>query len=375
MMKRLVGLLAMAAALATGFAAPNNFTVFVGTYTGPKSQGIYKFTFDARTGTAGPVELAAQTESPSFLAIHPNGRFLYAVNETDNFQRKKQGAVSAFNIAPKTHALTFLNQQPSLGAHPCHLTIDPKGHNALVANYTGGNLAVIPIGGDGGLKEPSQMVQHQGTGATPRQKEPHAHSIHLDRSGKLAFAADLGLDKIMIYDFDETLGKLTPHNPPYAALKGGSGPRHFAWHPAGKRAYVINELSSTLTAFDYDARKGTLTETQSISTLPQATPGNSTAEVVVHPSGKWVYGSNRGHDSIAVFSIARNGELKRVQNENIRGKTPRNFAIDPTGKYLLAEGQNSGTIAIFDIDQKSGALSHKSTFEAPTPVCLRFLPN
>lgn len=355
-------------------AAPQTFVVYVGTYTGPKSQGIYKFNFDARSGAAGPVELAARTDNPSFLAVHPNGRFLYAVNETDNFGAKKQGAVSSFTIAPKTRELTFLNQQPSLGAHPCHITLDPKGHNAIVANYSGGNLAVIPIGGDGGLMAPSQNVQHKGSSVGERQKQAHAHSINLDRSGRIAFAADLGLDKVMVYDFDSALGKLTPHEPPYAALKPGAGPRHFAFHPSGKRAYVINELSSTLTAFAYDPKKGALTETQTISTIPGEVPGNSTAEVVVHPNGKWVYGSNRGHDSIAVFSIAPNGELKRVQNEHIRGKTPRNFAIDPTGRFLLAAGQNSGTIAIFRIDPRTGVLLHTSTIEAPTPVCLRFVP-
>lgn len=374
-MKRLLGAFGLLATLSAVVAAqPQTFVVYVGTYTGPKSQGIYRFGFDARSGEATQVELAARTDNPSFLAIHPNGRFLYAVNETDNFQAKKQGAVSSFTIAPRTHELTFLNQQPSLGAHPCHITLDPKGQNALVANYSGGNLAVLPIGGDGGLKEPSQNVQHTGSSVGPRQKQAHAHSINLDRSGRLAFAADLGLDKVMLYDFDSKLGKLSPHEPPYAALKAGAGPRHFALHPGGKAAYVINELSSTLTAFVFDAKKGALTETQTISTIPGEVPGNSTAEVVVHPSGKWVYGSNRGHDTIAVFTVARNGELKRVQNEPIRGKTPRNFAIDPTGRFLLAAGQNSNTIAVFRIDPRTGVLVHTSTIEAPTPVCLRFLP-
>jgi 6-phosphogluconolactonase len=346
------------------------FTVFVGTYTGAKtndSRGIYKFGFDAKTGAViAPPELAGEAKNPSFLALHPKGRFLYAVSETADFAGKKQGAVAAFSVAPDTDKLTALNEQPSGGDGPCHINVDRQGKNVLIANYGGGSVAVLPIDKDGGLKPASAFIQHKG------DKQPHGHSINLDQTGNHAIVADLGLDKVISYKFDSNAGTLTEAG--FVSMKPGSGPRHFAFAPDFKRAYVINEINCTLTAFTYDGN-GKLTETQTLSTLPEEKkPGYSTAEVVVHPSGKFVYGSNRGHDSIAVFSVDSNGKLALIQNESTRGKTPRNFAIDPTGKFLIAANQNSDNIAFFKIDQASGKLTQTGDLlKVPKPVCIRFL--
>jgi 6-phosphogluconolactonase len=352
------------------------YTVYVGTYTAPNaSKGIYRFGFDNKTGEANtPIELAAETDSPSFLAVHPNGRFLYAVNESGVFAGKKQGAVTAYSINPATHQLTQLNQQPSLGADPCHVSVDREGKNVLIANYNGGSVAVYPIAGDGGLKTNSSFVQHTGSGANKsRQSEPHAHSIYLDHSGKHALVCDLGLDKVIVYNFDSAAGKLTEAG--FGSLKPGSGPRHLALSPDGKLAYVINEISSTLTSFSYDGNHK-LTEIQTVSTIPQPTPGNSTAEVFIHPNGKFVYGSNRGHDSIAVFTTDANGHLNLVQNASVEGKTPRNFALDPSGNFLIAANQDSNNITFFKIDPSTGKLTYTGkSLQAFKPVCLTFVAN
>jgi 6-phosphogluconolactonase len=243
-----------------------------------------------------------------------------------------------------------------------------------VANYGGGSVACLPIQDDGSLKAPSATIQHAGSGPDPnRQKNPHAHSINVDPANKYAFAADLGLDKVLIYKFDSAAGTLTENGA--GTVPPGSGPRHFAFHPAGKYAYVINEMTSTVTAYAYDAEKGALKELQTLSTLVEPVKGNSTAEVVVHPSGKFLYGSNRGHDSIAVFTIDQeSGRLTAAGHTPTGGKTPRGFSVDPTGSYLLAGNQNSGTISVFKIDQQTGALTAVGEpIAAPSPVCIRFL--
>ncbi len=284
--------------------------------------------------------------------------------------------MSAFRIEPASGRLELLNQQSSGGAGPCHVTVDPTGRNALVANYGGGSVSVLPLGDDGKLGPASAFVQHQGSSVNPRRQQgPHAHSINLDPAGRFAFVADLGLDKIMVYRFDAAAGTLTPNDPAWAAVAPGSGPRHFAFHPSGKFAYVINELASSLTAFRYDAPRGALEEVQTVSSLPAGpVEGNSTAEVQVHPSGKFVYGSNRGHDSIAVFAVdGASGKLKLVEHESTQGKTPRNFGVDPTGRFLLACNQASDTIVGFRIDQETGALTPTvQTLSVPSPVCVKF---
>jgi 6-phosphogluconolactonase len=362
-------------ALPAGEPAPRKLWVFVGTYTGGKSKGIYRLELDAAAGKLGEPKLAAESNSPSFLAIHPRGKFLYAVNE-GSVKGKKGGGVSAFAIDRKTGGLTLLNQESSVGAGPCHLIVDAAGKHVLVANYGGGSALVLPIAADGSLQGASSFVQHEGKSVNPkRQEAPHAHSINLDKAGRFAFVADLGLDKVLIYRYDAARGTLTPNEPAAATLKPGAGPRHFAFHPSGKFAYVINELDSTLTAFDYDAGTGALRERQTLSTLPKSHPGNSTAEVVVHPSGKFVYGSNRGHNSIAVFTVdPESGKLQAAGHQGHLIKTPRNFAIEPGGRYLLVGNQAGDSIGVFAIDQATGALTPVGEPVAvPAPVCIRFL--
>ena len=371
----LASLTALSASRVT--AAPpqgGGIAVYFGTYTGPKSKGVYLSRLDLASGKLSAPILAAETEQPSFLALHPNGQFLYAVNETGG-GRRGTGQVTAFSVEVDGK-LKMLNQQPSRGSAPCHLVVDRAGKTLLLANYGGGSVAAFPVAADGRLGESTAFVQHTGSSTNPqRQKEPHAHSINLDAANRFAVAADLGLDKVLVYRFDTAKGTLSPNEPPSASVKAGSGPRHFAFHPKGRNAYVINEIASTVTAFKYDTAKGVLTELQTLSTLPKDFTGTShTAEVQVHPSGKFLYGSNRGHDSIAVFAIEANGSLRYVENTPTGGSTPRNFGISPDGKYLLAANQKSDNVVVFRIDPKSGRLTSTGhSLEVPSPVCVKFL--
>lgn len=379
---RAILLLAAAVAMNLGLAQMSQaadqdgpITLYVGTYASGTSEGIYRLKLDRKTGELTKAGATSGVKNPSFLAIHPSGRYLYCVCEVDDFG-KNAGGVSAFEI-DKSGELKLLNQQSSEGAGPCHLVVDKTGKNVLAANYGGGSVCVLPIGNDGRLGKATAFVQHKGSSVDKRRQEsPHAHSINLDAANRFAFAADLGLDKVLVYRFDARKGTLTPNDPPAANVKPGSGPRHFAFHPSGRSAYVINEMSCTVTAFDYDADKGVLTETQTITTLPRPlAPGDSTAEVQVHPSGKFLYGSNRGHNSIAIFSIdPDSGRLTTVGNQSTEGKTPRNFGIDPSGAFLLAENQDSASIVVFRIDPQTGKLTptgHK--LDVPMPVCVKFL--
>jgi 6-phosphogluconolactonase len=296
-----------------------------------------------------------------------------------SFAGRKTGSVSGYAVIPETGKLKPLNSQPSGGPGPCHVTVDKEGKNLLVANYSGGSVAVLPIADDGSLKEPSCVIQHKGTGPNKsRQEGPHAHSINLDPAGRFAFAADLGLDKLLIYRFDAAKGTLTPSDPPFASVAPGAGPRHLAFHPNGRFAYVINEMGMTVTAFAYDAERGALKELQTVPTLPagrETTPADSTAEVAVHPSGKFLFGSNRGHNSIAIFSVdAETGKLTPAGHESTQGKTPRNFGIDPTGAFLLAANQDTSNVVVFRIDLKTGLLSPTgSSVQVPLPVCVKFV--
>jgi 6-phosphogluconolactonase len=353
--------------------------IFVGTYTNAgKSQGIYRLEIDNETGRVSEPTLAAESTDPSFLAIHPSKRFLFAVNEVARFEGKPSGYVSGFTLDPKTGVLGSINKQSSRGAAPCHLTIDRTGKAVLVANYSGGNVAALLIGEDGRLGPASAFIQHEGSSADKgRQSEPHAHSINLDSSNHFAVAADLGLDKLLVYKFDPTKPTIVPNDPAFARVAPGSGPRHFAFHSDGKHAYVINEMKSTVTAFEYDAERGVLSEIQTIGTLPDGYTGTSyTAEVQVHPSGKFLYGSNRGHDSIAVFAIEPGtGRLKAIEQVPTGGKNPRNFGMDATGKFLLAANQGSDTIKVFKIDAATGQLTPTGqTVAVPVPVCVKFVP-
>lgn len=354
-----------------------HFTVYVGTYTSGESEGIYRCRLNLETGAIDLEGLATATEEPSFLAIHPNQRFLYAVNELMTFDEQPGGAVSAFAIDPQTGDLTFLNQQPTHGGAPCHLSIDQTGAWLLVANYMGGNATVLPIQDSGRLGQPTDVVQHEGKGSNPqRQEAPHAHSVTLDATNQFAFVADLGIDKMMAYRLDLDHGKLTPLGVPSTALHAGAGPRHFAFHPSNAFAYVINELDATITAFSYDREQGTLREIQTVPTLPEGYDGNnSCADLHVSPDGRFLYGSNRGHDSIVIFAISKEtGMLSYVDHESTQGRTPRNFAIDPTGTMLLAANQQSDSIVTFHIDVQTGKLTPTGhSLEVPAPVCLKLM--
>lgn len=349
--------------------------VYVGTYTvRTESKGIYRFTLDLASGQLTPAGEPTPTANPSFLAFHPNGRFLYAVNEIKEFQGKNAGSVSAFAIDPKSGSLSLLNQQSSNGPGPCHLTLDRDGRNVLVANYDLGNVAVLPLENDGRLKPASVFLQHLGSSVTPRpQAGPHAHSVNLDAANRFALVADLGLDRVFLYRFDAAAGALIPHEPPSFRTAPGAGPRHLAFARGGTRAYLINEMNSTVMALAYDAADGVLEEIQTLSTLPAGFLGNnSTAEIVVSPDGKFLYGSNRGHDSIAIFAIDAAGRLRLVGHQPTLGRTPRNFAIDPTGDYLLAANQTSDSVVVFRIDRATGRLTPVGTpVFVPRPVCVR----
>lgn len=350
--------------------------VYFGTYRGSGGKGIYFGEFDAKTGALSVPRLAAEIADPSFLAISPNRKFLYAVSEISDLGGKKTGGVSAFVIDAASGALKPINEQPSMGAGPCHLTVDRGGKAVLVANYGAGSVASLPIRQDGGLEPAASAIQHQGKSVDPnRQEGPHAHSINLDPGDRFAFAADLGLDKVLIYKFDAKAGTLAANDPPSASVAPGAGPRHFAFHPSGKFAYVINEMANTVTGFSFDAKRGALKEIQTIGTLPDGYAETSyTAEVQVHPSGKYLYGSNRGHDSIAAFRIdEKTGKLTSIGQTPTGGKTPRNFGLHPGGKFLLAANQESDTVVVFAIDPATGEIGKElGRVSVPKPCCVKF---
>ncbi len=361
------------AAARTNAADP---TMYVGTYTRGASKGIYAYHFDSSTGKTTPIGLVAETENPSFLAIHPNRRFLYAANEISMYQGQAAGSVSAFAIDPATHALKLLNRVSSRGSGPCHLVVDKTGKWLFVANYNSGSVSSFPIHEDGSLGEASAFFQHAGSSINKeRQKGPHAHVVALSPDNRFVLVADLGLDRIFSYRVDPAKGGLTPNNPPFVKIEPGSGPRHVAFRPDAKFVYSLNEMLSTVTTFRYDASRGTLKELQTLSTLPKGFSGSSTtAEIVVHPNGRFVYTSNRGDDSIAIFRIdPSHGTLTFVDRTPTQGKTPRNFAIDPSGTFLLAANQDSGSIVTFRVDAGTGRLtSTGDVLEVPLPVCILF---
>ncbi len=355
----------------------SSFFVYIGTYTenlgfvDGKADGIYVYKMDASSGALTFVSKIKTGPNPSFLAFHPNGRFLYSVNEN------QEGSISAYARNPQTGGLTFLNEQSSHGSAPCFLTVDRTGSAVLTANYSSGTLAMLPILSDGKLAPASQVIQHEGSGKDPeRQEGPHAHSINMDPANRFAIAADLGLDELLVYKLDLANGKLPANDPPFTKVEGGAGPRHLAFHPNGRFVYVINELNATMDAFTYDAAKGVLKEIQSISTVPAGYKDwNGCADVHVTPSGAFVYGSNRGHNSIVSYSVDEStGKLTYLGNTSTQGKTPRNFAIDPNGNFLLAANQDSSTIVTFRIDARTGQLQPTGQVtEVPTPVCLKFI--
>lgn len=369
---------ALATLLSEALGAPSaqRYWVYFGTYTRAESKGIYVARFDGATGQLGPLELAAETPNPSFLAIHPNGQLLYAVGEMYG-QAEKGGAVSAFRIDRATGKLIFLNRVSSNGTGPCHVQVDRTGRYLAVANYGSGSVAVLPIREDGSLGEATGFYQHQGSSVHPKRQEgPHAHSVNFSPDNRFLVVADLGIDRLMVYRFDAKRGIIEPNDPPFVALKPGSGPRHFTFHPSGRYAYVINELANTITAFAYDAKRGAFRELQTVGTLPADFTGtNYTAEVLVHPRGRTLYGSNRGHDSLAVFRIRGDGSLELIQHVPTRGNFPRNFNLDPSGRWLVVANQNSNNVVVFRIDPDSGRLQETGQeLKLGAPVCVKFVP-
>jgi len=350
--------------------------VYVGTYTSGKSEGIYLYRLNLTSGELKHVATTKGVKDPSFLALDPSRRHLYAVNEVEEFAGRKSGVLSAFAVDQRTGELRLLNQQPSLGGAPCYVVVDQTGRFVLVANYAGGNVAVLPINSDGSLGEATDVKQDLGSSINAeRQEGPHAHCIVLDPANRFACACDLGTDKIMIFRFDARRGKLIPNTTPSVQAKPGAGPRHLTFHPGGKYAYVINELHATITAFAHDQIRGNLKEVQTVPTLPTDFTGpNTSADIHVSPDGRFVYCSNRGHDSIAAFKIdPRNGQLTFIAHESTGGKTPRNFGIDPTGAFLLVANQNSDNIVTFRRIRKTGRLSATGhVADVPSPVCLKF---
>jgi 6-phosphogluconolactonase len=354
--------------------------MYVGGYTNPKSggKGIYLFEFDPKTGAIKETGLAAEAQNPSFVALNEDHSRLYAIGEMPEFAGKKAGAVSAFAVDPATGKLTLLNQQPSGGGGPCHVSITADGKTVLVANYGGGSVASFPVQSDGKLGEAASVVQHTGKGTDPgRQEAPHAHGIWPAPGDKFVVSCDLGLDKVLVYSRDPKTGALTMLEGNAGEVPPGGGARHAAFSPDGKHLYAINEMGNTITAFDWDAKAGKLTPIQSVGTLPEGYKDKSyTSEVIAHPSGKFLYGSNRGHDSIAVFSIdPKTGKLTFVEATPIGGKWPRHFNLDPTGRWLIAAGEHSNTLTAFKVDPSTGKLTQVGeSVPCPQPSCVVFAP-
>jgi 6-phosphogluconolactonase len=351
-------------------AEPQTELVFVG--SGRKN--IEAFRLDLASGVLTKVGSAAEIEHPSFLSISPNHKFLYSISEGGN---AAASGISAFAIDAAAGKLTFLNRQPAGGSGPCCVELDAKGKTALIANYGSGSFAAFPLAENGEVQSMSAFIQDHGSSINAdRQEGPHAHCLVAGPADKFAYGCDLGLDKVMIFKFDPSHGTLVPNEPGFAQTKPGVGPRHIAFHPNGRWAFVINEMGSSLSMFRCDASSGALQKIQTVSTLPDGFSGQNTcAEVAVHPSGKFVYGSNRGDDSIEVFACnPESGRLTFVERVPTGGKTPRQFEIDPTGRYLLAANQDSNTIVVFGIDSASGTLKPTgSQVSSDNPMCVRCL--
>jgi 6-phosphogluconolactonase len=343
--------------------------MYVGTYTRGGSKGIYGYKFNPATGKLTEPGVAAELQNPSFLYVTANGRFLYAVGEAST------GMVTAYSVDRATGKLAKLNDKPSGGSGPCHLVGDKANRSLIIVHYGSGNVSVFKLNSDGSIGERTALVQDTGeTGSDKkRQDKAHAHSVNLSKSEKYAVVADLGLDEYIVYAFDAVKGTLTEHS--HAKIKSGSGPRHFNFHPTYKWAYGVNELSSTVTAFDWDESAGKLTEKQTISTLPADFKGESyCAEILVHPSGKYVYASNRGHDSLAMYSIGSDGKLTSLGTVSTEGKTPRNFRIHPSGAWVIAANQDSGNLVVYKFDKGTGKLSPTGEqAKVPFPVCIKFI--
>jgi 6-phosphogluconolactonase len=362
--------------------------VYIGTYTDPilfgtgevfqgKGQGIYCYDLDPSTGKLTHTGTTAGVTNPSYLALDPAQRCLYAVNELKTFENAPTGTLSAFSVDSATGKLTFLNKRPTSGTDPCHVTLSKNGRLVFVANFMSGSVSVFPVANDGSLEQASEFIQHVGSSVDPeRQKGPRAHSTVLDSASRFALVTDLGLDKVMVYRIDAERGKLAANSHPWAAARPGAGPRHVAFHPNGRYLYLINELNCTIVAFSFHPVSGEMKELQIVPTLPDGYHGpNSCADLQLTPSGRWLYGSNRGHDSIVIYGIDQEtGKLSYVGHEPTRGKNPRSFAIDPTGAFLLAANQSSDNLVAFRINEKNGRLDATGeNVNVPTPVCVKVI--
>ncbi|MGA9571535.1 MAG: lactonase family protein [Candidatus Acidiferrales bacterium] len=358
-------------------AARQKSRFYVGTYTDHGSKGIYAYSFDSATGASTSQGLAAESAQPSFFAIATSGRFLYAVNEISEFNGQPTGAVSAFAIQPKTAKLTLLNQVSSRGAAPAHIALDRSGKYALVSNYDAGSVTVFPLLEDGSLGEATAFVQHKGSSVNKeRQEGPHAHAAAFSPDNRFVIVADLGLDQLLVYRFDAAAGTLGS-DPQVVRAVPGAGPRHLVFDAGGRHLYVINEMQSTVVTYAYDAANGTLSELQIVSALPKGfARASEAAEIEIHSSGKFLFASNRGDDSIAVFAVnAKDGTLTPLEFVSTGGKTPRNFELDPTGAWLLVANQDSDDIVVFRVDPSTGHLTRSGTeLHVPSPVCVRFVP-
>jgi 6-phosphogluconolactonase len=361
--------------------------MFVGTYTktephvAGKAEGIYAYAVDAATGKLSLRGVTAGLENPSFLTLSPSGNYLYAVSEVGEFDGAEGGCIAAYAVDAVNGSLALINQQPSHGIAPCFVSVEATERYLLVSNYGSGVVAMYPLAENGAIEDATCIIQHEGSSINPaRQQGPHAHSITVDLANKHAVAADLGMDQAVVYTLDMENGTLVAGEGAAVDVDPGLGPRHFAFHPNHEYGYLIQEIGSAITVFSYDEAYGRLKEIQTLSTLPAAfDPGeiegtNSTADIHVHPSGRFVYGSNRGHDSIAIFAVDETrGTLSLIGHESTRGRTPRNFALDADGRFLFAANQDTDTIETFAIDAASGLLTHRHSADVPSPVCIKIL--
>ena len=356
------------------YAQRGKETLYVGTYSVRGSKGIYVFEFDRKTGTMKPLQTIFNGKGPSFLAIHPSKKYLYSVNEAIEAGPSKVGAISAYAIDGTTGKLAFLNGQSSLGNGPCYVSVDQRGKTAFVANYGGGSLAVLPIKADGSLGIATDSVQNAGNGPNvKRQENAHVHSATVAPDNRYVYVADLGTDKLHIFETDIAKSTVKPAQMPYVAVKPGSGPRHMAFHPNGKYAYLVEELTSSIAVFSRNAKTGALTLlADGVKTLPaEFTQENTSADIHIDPAGKFLYQSNRGRNALAIFAIGGNGKLTSLGDEPTRGKTPRNFMIDPKGDFIFVTHQDSDNITIFKRNQQTGKLTYTGqSVSVPAPVCI-----
>lgn len=368
--------LAALAMIITPLSAAADPLVFVTAFAPGEQGGIHAYEFNSKDGSLKPIERTAGAENPFFLALSPNKKYLYSIH-AKQFGGKENEQVAAYELVGRTGKLKLLNRSSAEGTAACYLDVDKTGRTVVVANYASGSVASLPVKADGSLGEPASFIPHKGSSVNPqRQKEPHAHCIVVSPNNRFAFAADLGTDQILCYKLDSAVGKLTPNDPPFAKSPAGAGPRHLTFHPGGKWMYVINELLNSVTAFDYDAESGTLKEKQTISTLPKDFKGTSyCADVKITPDGGFLYGTNRGHDSIAAYRIGADGRLSLVAIEPSLGKGPQNLAITADGQWLLCANMPGNNVAVFKINPKTGGLkSVGDPVSQTSPSCIMLLP-